>query len=111
MLLIVNGLLLAAAAWAALRLWRRRDTVPPEAAPFALFALLGIAVHLPPSASPRMLLPLVPLLVWLIAEASAPARTRNLVVADAFTGYELSPRVRDPERRRSRGDAVVTRTV
>ncbi len=69
-----NGLLLAAVGWAAAVLWRRRRLAPPETLPIALFAALGIAVHLPPSASPRMLLPLVPALLWLVVQAFAVAR-------------------------------------
>lgn len=71
--------LLAAAAASAL--WwtmRGRRLLPPEAAPFAVFALLGVAIHLPVSAEPRMLLPLVPLPLWLVmqvaAARAAPAR-------------------------------------
>ena len=68
---VSNGLLLAGVAWAAVMLWRRRRALPPEAAPIALFAAVAIVVHLPPSASPRMLLPIVPALLWLIAQAGA----------------------------------------
>ena len=68
--ILFNGLLLAGVGWAARVLWRRRGLLPPETVPVALFAALGIAVHLPPSASPRMLLPLVPALLWLVALAS-----------------------------------------
>ena len=70
---LFNGVLLAGVAWAASVLWRRRRSLPPETVPVALFAAVGIAVHLPPSASPRMLLPVVPALVWLIAQAAALA--------------------------------------
>ena len=68
---LFNGLLLLAAAWAVRTLWRRRGTLPPETVPLALFAALAIVVHVPPSASPRMLLPVVPVLVWLVALAAA----------------------------------------
>jgi len=71
---VFNGLLLVAVAWAAVVLWRRRRRLPPETAPIALFAALGIAVHLPPSAGPRMLLPLVPALLWLAALAWSARR-------------------------------------
>ena len=73
--IVFNGLLLIGIAWAARILWRRRRSLPPEAGPIALFAVLAVGVHLPPSASPRMLLPVVPALVWLIATA-AHARVR-----------------------------------
>ena len=67
LLVVFNGALLLALAAAARALWRRRGTLPPETGAFALFAALAIAVHLPPSASPRMLFPVVPILVWLVA--------------------------------------------
>jgi hypothetical protein len=65
-----NGLLLLGLAWAAPRLRHRRPR-DPRTVPFALFAALAVAVHLPPSASPRMLIPVVPVLVHLIAQAQA----------------------------------------
>ncbi len=71
---LFNTLVLAATAWAAVLLWRRRRALAPETAPIALFAALAIAVHLPPSASPRMLLPVVPALLWLVAQAWAGRR-------------------------------------
>lgn len=74
--LLFNGSLLVATAWAARVLWRRRTHLPPETRPIALFAALAIAVHLPPSASPRMLLPIVPALIWLVALAVRHSRER-----------------------------------
>ena len=71
---VCNSLLLIGLAWAARVLWRRRRHLPVEAGPIAVFALLAVLVHLPPSASPRMLLPVVPVLVWLIAQAGAARR-------------------------------------
>jgi 4-amino-4-deoxy-L-arabinose transferase-like glycosyltransferase len=70
-LILCNGALLLGLGWAAPRLWRARGrgVLPPETVPFALLAALAVAIHLPPSASPRMLLPVVPLLVWLVAHA------------------------------------------
>lgn len=68
---VFNGLLLAAVAWAAVRLRRRPRSLPPEAAAFALLAALGVLVHLPAPASPRLLLSVVPLLLWFVAHAHA----------------------------------------
>ena len=68
---LFNGLLLLAVIWAARMLWRRRRSLPPQTAPVALFAALAVAVHLPVSASPRMLLPVVPALLWLVVVAFA----------------------------------------
>ena len=73
---VCNTLLLAGVAWAAAVLWRerRRRAIAPETIPIALFAALAIAVHLPPSASPRMLLPVVPALLFLVIQAAACRR-------------------------------------
>jgi 4-amino-4-deoxy-L-arabinose transferase-like glycosyltransferase len=62
-----GALLLAALGWAGVRLLRRRrrdgrGALPPEALPLGLVALLGLGIHVPPSADPRMTLPLVPVL-------------------------------------------------
>jgi 4-amino-4-deoxy-L-arabinose transferase-like glycosyltransferase len=64
-LIVVNGILLAALITGAVRLRRRPGPVPPEVVAVALLAGCSIAVHLVGSASPRMLTPVVPLLVWL----------------------------------------------
>ncbi|HEV2753303.1 MAG TPA: hypothetical protein VGV36_05645, partial [Solirubrobacteraceae bacterium] len=82
---VFNGALLAGAVWAGRRLWRRRGVLPPETLSFALFAALGLGVHLPPSAQPRMLLPLVPVLGWLIAVAAVTSRPA------ATTGEQAGP--------------------
>lgn len=74
-----NGALLAGLAAAVRRLWRARSSLPPETLPFALFAALGFTVHLLPSAEPRMLLPILPVFIWLIAQGArgwAPAFSR-----------------------------------
>lgn len=62
-----NALLLGALGRAAVRLRRRRRSLEPEGWAFALIAALGVLVHLPAPASPRMLVPLVPLCLWLAA--------------------------------------------
>jgi hypothetical protein len=72
---LFNGALLAGLAWAVALARRRRLALAPEAVPVAVFALLAIAVHLPPAASPRMLLPIVPALLWLVAQVDAARRT------------------------------------
>ena len=75
---LFNGALLLAVGWASLRLWRRRGRGwPPETGPFALFALLSVGVHLFASAQPRMLTPVVPVLLWLVAIAAADEFRRS----------------------------------
>lgn len=77
------SLALLAALSASLRRWasRGRSWLPPEAVPFALFALVGAAIHLPVSTEPRLLLlPLVPVALWFVVHAlaaSAPVRRRT----------------------------------
>jgi hypothetical protein len=63
--LLFNTALLAALGWVALV--RRR--LPPVAPAFAACAAAGAGIHLLPSADPRMLLPLVPIAVWLVTVA------------------------------------------
>jgi hypothetical protein len=71
---LFNGALLAGLLWAAVMARRRRLALPPETMPFALFAALAVAIHLPPAASPRMLLPIVPVLLWLVAQIDGARR-------------------------------------
>lgn len=71
---LFNGALLAGLAWSVVLARRRRLALPPETVPFAVFAVLAIAIHLPPSASPRMLLPVVPALLWLVAQVDGARR-------------------------------------
>jgi hypothetical protein len=74
-LIAFNGTLLAAVGAALTKVVRARQSLPPEAVPFLLFAGLGFAIHLLTSAEPRMLIPIVPALVWLITHAlSRPDR-------------------------------------
>jgi hypothetical protein len=64
--LIPGALLLTLLALSILRLARRRKKLPPEGAAFAAFAAAAFAVHLPISAYVRMLIPMVPPMLWLI---------------------------------------------
>jgi hypothetical protein len=57
---------------AALLRRRRRSARGPELAAFGAFAAVALAVHLLPSSEPRMMIPVVPVLVWLAAARSAP---------------------------------------
>jgi hypothetical protein len=71
---LFNGALLAGLCWALVLARRRRLALPPETAPIALFAVLSVAIHLPPAASPRLLLPIVPALLWLVAQVDGARR-------------------------------------
>ena len=95
---VFNTLLLAGVAWAAVVLWRRhrRGALAPETVPIALFAALAIAVHLPPSASPRMLMPVVPALLWLVVQAWAGRRRPEVSGRGA---RQRAPRAPLPARR------------
>jgi 4-amino-4-deoxy-L-arabinose transferase-like glycosyltransferase len=62
-----NALLLGAVLLSAVVALRVRRALPPSAAPFALFALVAFGLHVFVSAYPRMLMPIVPVLVWLVA--------------------------------------------
>ena len=63
--------LLAGLARAAGRAIRARTAryaavrVDPAARAFAAFAVVGVTVHLLPSAEPRMMVPLAPVVIWL----------------------------------------------
>jgi len=74
-LIVINGTLLAGLFAAAARLKRGRASLPRETLPFVVFAVIGLAVHLPPTAEPRMLLPLIPVPIWFIAQAFSRRRT------------------------------------
>jgi hypothetical protein len=68
-LIAFNGALLAGVLAATRSLFRARSSMPPETVPFLLFAGLGLLVHLLPTAEPRMVVPLVPVAVWLVGQA------------------------------------------
>ena len=64
-----NALLLGAFALCAPLLIRRRQELPPEALPFAAFAVVSVVFHLLLSADPRMLVPVIPPVIWMVAVA------------------------------------------
>jgi 4-amino-4-deoxy-L-arabinose transferase-like glycosyltransferase len=64
--LVPGALLVGLLALAVGRLARRRVKLPPEGAAFAFFAAAAFVVHLPISAYVRMLIPMVPPMLWLI---------------------------------------------
>ncbi len=74
--LVPGATLLALLALAAPALVRRHASLPPELIVFALFAVVSLAVHLPLAAYVRMLIPIMPLLLWAIVVGLAPASER-----------------------------------
>jgi hypothetical protein len=105
-LVLFNGALLTGLATAAVSLFRARRSLPRETVPFVLLGALGFAIHLLPTAEPRLLLPIIPVALWVIAQASvgwAPAVDR---VKLRLPGGRLAvqrQRLRPP----ARGDAAV----
>jgi hypothetical protein len=73
-LVAINGSLAAGVVAAGRRLWRLRGSLPPETAPFVVFGALALALHLFPSAEPRMVVPIMPVPIWLIGYAFARRR-------------------------------------
>lgn len=70
---VPNSLLLGILALAIPLLLLRRGRLPPAVVPAAAFAALVVLVHLPVAAEgTRMLLPAVPIAIWLCAVALAP---------------------------------------
>ena len=68
---VFNGLLVVGLAWAGVALIRHRTGLPPETLPIAAFGLIGLGIHIFPSADPRMVLTSAPPLIWLIVYAAA----------------------------------------
>ena len=64
--LVPGALLVALLALSITRVARRRVKLPPEGAAFLAFAAVAFLVHLPISAYVRMLIPMVPPMLWLI---------------------------------------------
>ena len=91
-------LLLGALGWALVRAWPYRARMPRATWPFVAFALAGFLVHLAPSAEPRLVMPLVPILLWLALHAAATARASSRrqphdePPARALTGADVAAR-------------------
>jgi hypothetical protein len=91
---VPGALLLTLLGFSLARLARRRGKLPPEGAAFALFAAAALAVHLPISAYVRMLIPIVPPLLWLIVhglESIVLERGSRTEMADARGSGRLGP--------------------
>jgi hypothetical protein len=73
---LLAGPMLAALARLGLQCVRRRRRISPEAIPFLLLGGGAVAVHLPFSAEPRMLAPVLPLILCGLVCAAWPVRAR-----------------------------------
>ena len=66
-----NALLLSAVVFAAVVAVRVRGALPPPTAPFLLFGATSLALHAVVAAYPRMLMPIVPVMVWFVVVVAA----------------------------------------
>jgi 4-amino-4-deoxy-L-arabinose transferase-like glycosyltransferase len=64
--LVPGAILVALLGYSVFWLRRRHERLPPEGSAFAAFAVAAFLVHLPISAYARMLIPMVPPLLWVI---------------------------------------------
>jgi hypothetical protein len=71
--LVPGAALLASLALALPLLARRRGSLPAETTAFALLAAVSLAIHLPLAAYVRMLIPILPPLLWLVVVGLGPA--------------------------------------
>ena len=74
-MILINGALLGAVVAATRSLARARSALPLETLPFVLFATVAFLVHLVPTAEPRMLVPIIPVLIWVVAQAFGRRRS------------------------------------
>ncbi|HEX5191642.1 MAG TPA: hypothetical protein VFW09_02485 [Solirubrobacteraceae bacterium] len=81
--------LLALAARGAVRLRVSRHMLPRrwEVLPFTLLLGLGFVVHLLPTANPRMLMPVIPVLVWIAAQGPGDRVSRRSAKARPVPGW------------------------
>lgn len=95
---LANLLLVAATVLSAVAVLRRRVALPAPAAPFAAFALAAFGLHALVAAYPRMLMPIVPVVVWFAAVTiarPAPARDRALTARAGDADVNGMPHSRD----------------
>ncbi len=71
-----GGALLALLGWLTATCARGRRRLARGAGPFALLGVGAVAVHLPVSADPRMLVPVVPLVIWAAVCSRPVSRTK-----------------------------------
>jgi hypothetical protein len=80
-LIAFNGALIAGTVAAGRSLLRARTPLPPEAVPFLILLAIGLIVHLLPTAEPRLVVPLIPVPLWLIGQALHRRRLRLVKAA------------------------------
>lgn len=68
-LIVVNGTLAVGLAAAMTSVIRTRRALPRETVPFLLFGTVSFAVHIFATAEPRLMLPIIPVPIWLIGQA------------------------------------------
>src|SRR5260221_12219903 len=64
-----NALLLAALVLAATVAVRARSSLPPPTTAFGIFGLAAFGIHSLVAAYPRVLMPIVPVIIWFVATA------------------------------------------
>jgi 4-amino-4-deoxy-L-arabinose transferase-like glycosyltransferase len=80
-----NALLLGAVVLSLAILLPRRRTLPPEIGPFAVLGVVAFGLHVLVASYPRMLAPIVPIVVWLATLALVEA---GLLRRDARPGTQ-----------------------
>ncbi len=101
-MIVINLTLIVGVLAAARSALRGRISLPSETAPFVLFASVGLAIHLFFTSEPRMVIPIIPVPIWLIAQAlhrRVPAYgwQQNVMIARALHAPRFSrPRVEMP---------------
>jgi hypothetical protein len=78
-----NALLLSVALLAAVGAYRMRESLPAAAVPFGAFALVSFGLHALVAAYPRMLMPIVPVVVWFAATVGENVRLARPTVQDS----------------------------
>lgn len=103
--LIPGALLLASLVLAAARMVRRRATLPAEALPFILVAVLAFCVHLAAAGYPRSIEPLLPVFILFVA-IGLTARSASAVEGDPVGRRSRRPIAPSLQRTREQPGAL-----